>query len=126
MLFRTLLHTFRCAGQQRRHPIGLLAVDSEEEWTALWDQPSAVQAEVHWGQEVVLVAALGECPSSGFEVAIHRVDLCGTELRVHVRECQPGAAVLDIVTCPAHAVVIPHLKAVESMALIRHVVTSED
>ncbi|MEU7935695.1 protease complex subunit PrcB family protein [Micromonospora echinofusca] len=124
--FRTLLHTIRYAGHERRHPIGLLAVYSEEEWAAAWDQPSDVQTEVRWGQELVLVAALGERPSSGFEVAIHRVDLCGTELRVHVRECRPGDAVLDIFTCPIHAVVIPHLKVVESMTLIQHVFTSAD
>ncbi|MBU8857672.1 MULTISPECIES: protease complex subunit PrcB family protein [unclassified Micromonospora] len=124
--FRTLLHTVSYSEHQPQHPIGLLAVDNEEEWVATWNTPSIVRTEVRWGQELVLVAALGERPSSGFEVTINQVDLCGTELRVHVQECQPGGAVLDIITCPIHAVVVPHLDVVESMTLIQHVFTSSD
>ncbi|RQW98086.1 hypothetical protein DLJ59_27805 [Micromonospora inaquosa] len=127
MPFRTLLHTTRYAGRRRPRPVGLFSVDSREEWAAEWDQPARrTEGEVRWGQELVLFVALGARPSSGFEVTIDQVDLCDMELRVHARESQPSGAVLDILTRPVHAVVIPHLRGVESITLIQRVVTSRD
>ncbi|MEK8108208.1 protease complex subunit PrcB family protein [Micromonospora sp. M12] len=124
--FRTLLHTTRYGDYHREPFAGIYTVDSGEEWPPFGITRRLPLRRSPLGQELVLVVALGPCPSSGFEVTIHRVDLLDAQLRVQMRESQPAGAVLDIITCPVHAVVIPHLTGVESITMIQSIVTSRD
>lgn len=125
--FRTLVHTTHHDSHHRGHPTGLFIVDTEREWADVWDQPSApTRAAVRWGYESVLVMALGGRPSSGFEVTVYEVGMRGTEVQVYVREARPAGAVLDIFTCPLHAIVIPQLTLGAPITLVQRIATSTD
>ncbi|HEU4828575.1 MAG TPA: protease complex subunit PrcB family protein [Gemmatimonadales bacterium] len=90
-------------------------VTSEEEMEALWSQIHAGQASVpplpsvDFGEEMVLVAALGGKPSSGYAIRIDSVAARGEGLEVFLRQSRPApdCAVLAVITAPVDLVRLP-------------------
>ncbi len=90
-------------------------VRSGEDWSRIWDEwqagryPPAPLPDVDFADEMVLVAAMGSRPSSGYGIMIDSLQDLGSELVAHVRTLSPasGCVVLTVITRPAVAVAAP-------------------
>jgi len=97
-----------------KEPMVLLVTDPGE-WEAVWRRHTAVMARprpapaVDFGQEAVVVVALGERRSGGYSIAVTGVRLKGDQLVVRVRRQSPppGAVTTMAFTQPYHMVAIP-------------------
>jgi hypothetical protein len=84
-------------------------------WHALWSRivdrysPKPAAPEVDFGREMVLVAAMGQRPTGGYEITIESVTETGAELVAVVTHQQPGPRCFNTqaFTAPADLVAIP-------------------
>jgi hypothetical protein len=96
-------------------------VRTAEEWEASWAEltagyePVPAAPAVDFGEEMLLVAAMGERTSGGYTIEVEAAALDGGTLRARLVETSPGptCATTQAITCPAAAVRVPrHVGAV--------------
>ncbi len=82
-------------------------------WTQIWklQSPKPDLPAIDFDKEMVLVAALGERPSSGYSILIDSAQATVDQLSVSVRVVSPGSgcAVLTVMTQPVDVASVPRL-----------------
>ncbi len=94
-----------------------LVVRDSATWADVWEQmwkrqsPGPDLPAIDFGSEMVLVAALGESPSSGYGIVIDSAHATVDQLNVSVRIVSPGTGcgVLTMVTQPVDVVSVSRL-----------------
>lgn len=91
----------------------LVAVQSQEALDRLWNAPTALlerpsAPEIDFENYILLVAASGERPSSGYTIEIETVEELEDVIRVVVRNTEPGEGCMNltVITTPHHIVKI--------------------
>jgi hypothetical protein len=87
-------------------------IASNDEWAAAWAQihdgrtPLPARPDIDFTQDVVILAAMGTRPSTGFAVTINEVRVHAGTFHVRVTERSPGRScgVGNAITSPVHAV----------------------
>jgi hypothetical protein len=90
-------------------------ITTDAEWAAAWTQihagqaPTPARPPVDFARDVVILAAMGARPSTGFSVAITEVRVHDGTFWVRITEQSPGrnCAAGDAITSPVHAVRAP-------------------
>jgi hypothetical protein len=97
------------------------------EWQAIWSNhvPVPPVPAVDFTSSVIVIAALGQRPTTGYSVVIEQVRLANGSLAVDVRERSPGTscATGQAVTSPVHIVQVPR-QATTAAFTIRRVTYS--
>ncbi|HEX7879231.1 MAG TPA: protease complex subunit PrcB family protein [Candidatus Eisenbacteria bacterium] len=92
-----------------------ILVQSAAEWNEQFDEMAAdgklsmypVDApSVDWGNEYVIVVAMGECPSLGYDIEIEHVWQESDGLVIGVRSVHPNGATQAALTSPYHMISI--------------------
>lgn len=91
----------------------LLVVQNQEDLDKLWENPSSMMEkpstpEVDFEHYVLVVAASGERPSSGYTTEIERIEELEDEILVFVTHTEPGEGCMNltVMTTPHHIVKI--------------------
>jgi hypothetical protein len=92
-----------------------IVVTSRPEWVTMWQaiwnrqDPPPPLPEVDFGANVVVVAAMGTRPNSGYAVVVDSVYRFATHVEVVVRKVSPGASCItaQMMTAPLDAARIP-------------------
>lgn len=107
VVFETIVHTSTSGLTQSEQRV----VRNQTDWVRLWDQlyagvsPKPPLPRVDFGQEVVLVAAMGERPNSCYGVEVVEVRLRDGRLSVRIAETHTvGCACLEFISRPVHVV----------------------
>ena len=83
----------------------------EATWATLYrgQDPIPPVPAVDFSEEVVVLVAMGGRPSSGYSIAVNRVQEDGNGRSIEVLEVSPGSScvTLTVITSPADAVVLP-------------------
>jgi protease stability complex PrcB-like protein len=89
-------------------------ISEESEWISLWqaihpDANPPPRPEVNFGEQIVIVAALGERPTGGFAIRIDSVRSSDTGRQVFVTTTKPGTTCMttQVLTQPVHIVTAP-------------------
>lgn len=93
-----------------------MVIRNEEVWRAAWAtlnigmQPGVTPPTIDFSRSAVILVALGERGSSGYDIRISRVAHDANRLYVEVTSTSPGdqCATLTVLTQPVDVVVIPH------------------
>jgi hypothetical protein len=92
-----------------------LLVQSSTEWSERFDEMAAAGAlslypvdapSVDWGNEYVIVVAMGECPTTGYDVEIEHVWQENDRLVIGVRSVHPVGPQQAALTSPYHMISI--------------------
>lgn len=106
-----------------------LVVTNRTDWVAVWAQiqgshsPAAPLPAVDFGEEMVVVAAMGTRPTGGYRITIEHVAADSGTVYVDVLESSPGGScvVTDALTQPVAAAIV----AGAPFAAVRFVERSE-
>ena len=90
-------------------------VSDPDTWASVWDRvhqnlaPQPPRPGVDFGEDVVVLAAMGQRSSGGFDVRVDSVITFGGGAKVFVTEASPGARCItpQMITQPVHVVRVP-------------------
>ncbi len=92
----------------------LRVIRTQEELSELWELPSSridkpEIPEIDFSRNMLLVAAMGEQPTSGYSIEITGAELKDDEWVFSVREAKPGESCMNlmVITTPHHMAVVP-------------------
>jgi hypothetical protein len=128
-LFSTLVKGNTSIAEIKK-PALFLAADAEKAaHFAAWinDNASAVKiAEVDFDRHLVVAIFAGARSSSGYGIAIQRVERSerGMTVTVSLSEPLPGQVVADVVSIPYHVITVPHEAVINTPNTVWRVVTT--
>ena len=97
-----------------RSRANLVVIDADT-WAQVWAearapyQPQEPAPGIDFGEDGVIVAALGTSPSGGYAIAIDSIEFFASGQRVHLTRTSPGTSCVSIgvITNPVHMVRVP-------------------
>ena len=92
-----------------------LVVTDADTWAQVWAeaqapyQPQEPAPGIDFGEDGVIVAALGTSPSGGYAIAIDSIEFFASGQRVHLTRTSPATSCVSIsvITNPVHMVRVP-------------------
>jgi hypothetical protein len=87
-----------------------LVVRDAATWAAIWrNVTSAPLPSVDFDREMIVVAALGERPTGGFDIVVESATASGDALTVRIRTIAPGPSCIttDVLTQPVDVARLP-------------------